>query len=77
MWARVSNAFQDASDLLVEALSASNQRQRIEIALQGDGRGQGGDRRRRFSRRVEPDGGEAGRVGEFHRVASPPREGRR
>ena len=46
---------EDALDLLVEARSAGDERQRIEIALQREPPGQGGVGGLRFDGRVEAD----------------------
>ena len=66
-----------AIDPLVQPETARDQREGIEIALQRNRAGHGGDGGPRVHRRVEADRGEAGDVDEIAEFASPPRAERR
>ena len=70
-------ALEDAVDLRVEPRAAGDQRQRIEIALQREPLGQGGDGGPRLDRRVEADRVDVGERRRISPVASPRRAERR
>jgi hypothetical protein len=59
---------EDALDLVVEARSAGDERQRIEVALQREPPGQGGVGGLRLDRRVEADRVDADEGGEFRQL---------